>query len=146
MCPALLTGNFTSVLYFKRKTIQLVVQTTNCKARLHWLYDFFRTLLWINAQLDLNFVLCKHESAVIYIYVQHFLSNCLATLLHCKLKAVVARITVRVSERFVAKQNSLLQVADSRVYFWSVVCKQRWRPAAHNVESDRFPIYVWAYC
>ena len=56
----------------------------------------------------------------VWYYGQHFSSTCLATLLHCKLKLSVARIT-----RFVTNlSRSKIQCcksAESYTY-WSVVC------------------------
>ena len=43
-------------------------------------------------------------------YGQHFSSTCLATLLHCKLKHIAARITTLLCDQLFSQQNTVLRV------------------------------------
>ena len=86
------------------------------------------------------------ESIKVRLYGQHFSSTCVATLLHCKLKPAVARITTCVTNLF-RNKTYCCKFAQSCPYDWSVVCKQRWRLLnSFSVGRERLPLSVWACC
>ena len=71
--------------------------------------------------------------------------QCVATLLHCKLKPSVARITTCVANLFRDKTHCC-KFSESCAYDWSVVCKQRWRLLnSFSVGRERLPLSVWAF-
>ena len=86
------------------------------------------------------------ESIKVRLYGQHFSSTCVATLLQCKLKPAVARITNCVANLF-RNKTYCCKFAESCPYDWSVVCKQRWRLLnSFSVGRERLPLSVWDCC